>query len=84
MKNAVREAVKCWADRPTWFSSHPMDVTEFKRAVRNLKAMSPTPAFQEIKEAILFYVEDAPVMLGTPSDIHQAAHDFAGKIYDKL
>jgi hypothetical protein len=61
-----------------------MDVTEFKRAIRNLKAISPAPTFQEIKEAILFYVEDTPVMLGTPSDIPQAAHDFAGKIYDKL
>lgn len=84
MNIAVREAVKCWADRPTWFSSHPMDAAEFKRAVSNLKQLSPTPTFEEIKEAILFYVVDAPAMLGTPSDIHQAAHDFAGKIYKKL
>lgn len=84
MNNAVREAVKCWADRATWFSPHPMDAVELKRAISNLKRLSPTPTFEEIKEAILFYVEDAPVMLGTPSDIHQAAHDFAGKIYKKL
>lgn len=50
----------------------------------NLKRLSPKPTFDEIKEAILYYVVDAPAMLGTPSDIHQAAHDFAGKMYNKL
>lgn len=84
MSNPVREAVKCWANRPTWFSSHPMDAAELKRAVSNLKSISPTPTFEEIKEAILYYVEDAPAMLGTPSNIPQAAHDFAERIYRKL
>ncbi|MCM7618007.1 hypothetical protein M8S44_24330, partial [Enterobacter hormaechei] len=79
-----KKAVKCWADRPTWFSPHPMDAAEFKRAVSNLKRLSPTPTFEEIKDAIMFFVSDAPTMLGTPSDIPQAVHDFAAKMYNKL
>lgn len=84
MKNDVRTAIECWANRPTWFSSHPSDAQEFRRAVSNLKKISPAPSFEEIKDAILFYVEDAPAMLGTPANIHQTAHDFAAKIYGKL
>ncbi|EIZ8955904.1 hypothetical protein [Cronobacter sakazakii] len=84
MNIEVKKAVKCWADRPTWFSPHPMDAAEFKRAVSNLKRLSPTPTFEEIKDAIMFFVSDAPTMLGTPSDIPQAAHDFAAKMYNKL
>ncbi|EOT1410542.1 hypothetical protein [Escherichia coli] len=84
MNTKVKEAVKCWASSPTWFSRHPMDTAEFRRAVSNLKRITPTPSFKEIKEAIMFFVSDAPTMLGTPSDIPQAVHDFAGKIYNKL
>lgn len=61
-----------------------MDTAEFRRAVSNLKRITPTPSFEEIKEAIMFFVSDAPTMLGTPSDIPLAVHDFAGKIYNKL
>lgn len=71
--------------RPTnLVQPHPMDAAEFKRAVSNLKRLSPTPTFEEIKDAIMFFVSDAPTMLGTPSDIPQAVHDFAAKMYNKL
>lgn len=37
MSDKIRHAIECWASRPTWFSSHPMDVKELRQAIRNLK-----------------------------------------------
>ncbi|WP_272575897.1 hypothetical protein [Providencia sp. PROV273] len=84
MSDKIRHAIECWANRPTWFSSHPMDVKELQQAIRNLKKISPPPTLLEIKAAIHFYVDDAPTLLGTPSDLSQAVHEFAVKIYNKL
>ncbi|EKT64309.1 hypothetical protein [Providencia alcalifaciens] len=84
MNDTIRHAIECWASRPTWFSSHPMDVKELRQAISNLKKVMPPPTLQEIKEAIHFYVDDAPTLLGTPSDLSQAVHEFAVKIYNKL
>lgn len=84
MSDKIRHAIECWASRPTWFSSHPIDIKELKQAIRNLKKISPSPTLQEIKEAIHFYVDDAPTLLGSPSDLSQAVNEFALKIYNKL
>lgn len=84
MSDKIRHAIECWASRPTWFSSHPIDIKELKQAIRNLKKISPSPTLQEIKETIHFYVDDAPTLLGSPSDLSQAVNEFALKIYNKL
>ena len=51
---------------------------------RTTKQKARIQRFEEIKDAIMFFVSDAPTMLGTPSDIPQAVHDFAAKMYNKL
>ncbi|WP_221058428.1 hypothetical protein [Shewanella algae] len=78
------EALECWAGRPTWFSPHPSDQQNFRKAVSNVKKLSFTPSTEDIYAAILHHVQDAPVMLGTPSNIESEAMKFAKKIAVKL
>ncbi len=61
-----------------------MDAKELRQAIRNLRKISPPPTLQEIKKAIHFYVDDAPTLLGTPSNSSQVVHEFAVEIYNKL
>ncbi|OQK10585.1 hypothetical protein AKL19_23125 [Vibrio parahaemolyticus O4:K55 str. NY3547] len=82
--NQLIEALECWAGRPTWFSPHPSDQQNFRKAVSNVKKLSFTPSTEEIYAAILHHVQDAPVMLGTPSNIESEAMKFAKKIAVKL
>lgn len=84
MRNDVVVAIENWASRPTWFSPHPMDAKELRKAVSNLKKLSPRPTIEEIAEAIHHHVLDAPKMAGTPSDIGQAIYTFATNIHSKI
>ncbi|TBV00027.1 hypothetical protein DNJ95_02385 [Stutzerimonas kirkiae] len=80
----IKQAIECWASRPTWFASHPSDTQELRRAVSNLKSLNYTPSKDELFEVIYERVKDLPAMLGTPKDIRKAAQDYAAKIYNKL
>lgn len=80
----IQQAIECWASRPTWFTSHPSDTQELRRAVSNLKALNFAPSEDELFEVIYERVKDLPAMLGTPKDIRKSAQDFAAKIYNKL
>lgn len=82
--NEIRQALECWASRPTWFTSHPSDTQGLRQAVSNLKALNFTPSKDELFEAIYERVKDLPAMLGTPKDIRKTARDFSAKIYAKL
>lgn len=80
----LQNALECWASRPTWFSSHPSDVKELRKAVSQLKGLGQTPTQEELFVAIYSRVVDLPKMLGSPQDIEQACRVFASKIYEKL
>lgn len=82
--NQLIEALECWAGRPTWFSSHPSDQSNMKKAVSNIKKLSFVPSIEEIYAAIIYHVKDSPVMLGTPSNIEGEVMKFAKKIAVKL
>lgn len=78
------EALECWAGRPTWFSPHPSDQQNLRKAVLNIKKLPFTPSVEDIYASILHHVQDAPVMLGTPSNIEGEVMKFAKKIAVKL
>lgn len=80
----IQESIECWASRPTWFSSHPSDTRELRRAVTNLKKMPSPPSEEDLAEAIYERVKRLPVMLGTPKDIKKSSMEFAAKICSKL
>ncbi|AZD84271.1 hypothetical protein C4K14_1430 [Pseudomonas chlororaphis subsp. aureofaciens] len=84
MRQDIKQAIECWASRPTWFSSHPSDARELKQAVSKLKKLSPRPTENELTAAIYQRVKDLPAMLGTPRDIEKVAGEFAAKIWTKL
>ncbi|WP_439069974.1 hypothetical protein ACSJL3_001186 [Serratia nevei] len=84
MQEQVREAIQCWARRPTWYTSHPSDEKELRKAVSNLKKLPFHPTVAELAEAILFFTEKAPTLLGTPSDIPAESYAFAQKIHKRL
>jgi hypothetical protein len=84
MREDIKQAIECWASRPTWFSSHPSDVKELRQAVSRLKKLSPRPTESELMSAICQRVKNLPAMLGTPRDVEKAAGEFAAKIWAKL
>jgi len=84
MIEEILNAIECWASRPTWFTSHPSDTKELKKAVSNLKKLEFTPSENDLKEAIYQRVKDLPALLGTPSNIEETAGEFALKIRKKL
>ncbi|HCK4324621.1 TPA: hypothetical protein N0J77_005541 [Pseudomonas aeruginosa] len=84
MREDIKQAIECWASRPTWFSSHPSDAKEFRQAVSKLKKLSPRPTESELMTAIYQRVKNLPAMLGTPRDVEKAAGEFAAKIWAKL
>lgn len=84
MREDIQQAIECWAGRPTWFTPHPSDAQELKRAVSNLRELSPRPTRDELEVAIYQRVKDLPAMLGTPRDIEKTAYEFAAKIEAKL
>ncbi len=84
MQEQIREAIQCWAKRPTWFTSHPSDEKELKKAISNLKKLPFQPSVPDLADAILFFAERAPAMLGAPSDLVQSSHEFAQKIHKRL
>jgi len=84
MREDIQQAIECWAGRPTWFTPHPSDTQELKRAVTNLRELNPRPTRDELEVAIYQRVKDLPAMLGTPRDIEKTAHEFAAKIAAKL
>ncbi|MGL6010145.1 MAG: hypothetical protein ACRC0J_01330 [Shewanella oncorhynchi] len=84
MQEKIKEAIECWANRPTWFTSHPSDEKELRNAISNLRTLSPRPTILELKSAIFDIVEDAPAMLGSPTNVEKAAEDFARKIHSKI
>ena len=80
----VQKEIECWASRPTWFSSHPSDTKELRKAISNLKRLPYPPSEEELVEAIYQRVKDLPALLGTPKDMKHSARVFAAKIYSKL
>lgn len=80
----IQKEIECWASRPTWFSSHPSDANELRKAISNLKKLQYLPSEDELAEAIYQRVKNLPAMLGTPKNIQQAAREFAKKIFSKL
>ena len=84
MRTDINQALECWASRPTWFTSHSSDTRELTKAVANLRRLTPQPTQSELGTAIYHRVKDLPDLLGTPSDIKQAANDFAAKIFKRL
>lgn len=81
---SIEEALEPWLSKPTWFSSHPSDQKLFSLAMRQLKQLQVTPSVEELEKVIIERVENLPTMLGTPSDIPEAARQFAIKIHAKL
>lgn len=84
MRDDVQQAIECWAGRPTWFTPHPSDTQELKRAVIKLRELNPCPTRDELEAAIYQRVKDLPAMLGTPRDIEKTVQEFAAKIAAKL
>lgn len=80
----IQMALECWASRPTWFSSHPSDTKELRKAVSNLKKLSYSPSEEDLVEVIYNRVKGLPTMLGTPKDIELAAKEFAADIFKKI
>lgn len=81
---SIEEALEPWLSKPTWFSSHPSDQKLFSIAMRQLKQLQVTPSVEELEKVIIERVENLPTMPGTPSDIPEAARQFAIKIHAKL
>ena len=84
MQDQLFEALGCWARKPTWFTGHPSDESNFKLAVSNVKKLPFTPTKDEIYEAILEHQIDASTVMSTPKDIRPHAEKFAIKIAKKL
>lgn len=84
MREDIKQAIECWASRPTWFSSHPSDARELKQAISNLKRLTPSPTEGELGAVIYHRVKDLPTMLGTPGDIEKAAREFASKMASRI
>lgn len=84
MREDVRQAIECWASRPTWFTLHPSDTRELTRAVSNLRKLTPQPTQSELRTVIYECIKDLPAMLGTPRDLEKVAHEFAAKIANRL
>ncbi|AKM45559.1 hypothetical protein BCO18175_00995 [Burkholderia contaminans] len=84
MREDIQLAIECWASRPTWFSPHPSDTKVFKRAVSNLKKLTPRPSESELQAVIYHWVKNLPALPGTPKDVEKAAGEFAAKIAAKL
>lgn len=84
MREDIKQAIECWASRPTWFSSHPSDARELKQAVSNLKRLAPRPTESELATVIYHRVKGLPAMLGTPKDIEKAAREFASKMAARI
>ncbi|WP_269504413.1 hypothetical protein [Burkholderia sp. IMCC1007] len=80
MREDVKQAIECWASRPTWFSSHPSDNKVLRQAVANLKRLTPRPIESELQIAIYQRVKDLPTLPGTPGDIEEATRAFAVKL----
>ncbi|MCP4597578.1 MAG: hypothetical protein GY843_13970 [Neptuniibacter sp.] len=80
----IQKEIECWASRPTWFSPHPSDTKELRKAISNLKHSKHFPSEEELTEAIYQRVKDLPAMLGTPENIEKSAREFAAKIFAKL
>lgn len=80
----IQQAIECWASRPTWFSSHPSDTKELRKAISNLQILSDVPSKEELTQAIYDRVRSLPAMLGTPKNIDQAVQEFSAKIHAKL
>ncbi|EOG5637491.1 hypothetical protein [Pseudomonas aeruginosa] len=84
MREDIKQAIECWASRPTWFSPHPSDAKELRQAVSKLKKLTPRPTKAELQAAIYLRVKGLPALMGTPGDIEKAAGEFAAKIAAKL
>ncbi|MCS6129957.1 hypothetical protein G3485_22950 [Shewanella baltica] len=80
----IQREIECWASRPTWFSPHPSDAKELRKAISNLKRLSYKPSEDELTEAIYQRVKGLSTMLGTPKDIERSAREFAAKILNKI
>ncbi|MDM5112817.1 MULTISPECIES: hypothetical protein [Aeromonas] len=81
---SIEEALEPWLSKPTWFSSHPSDQKLFSLAIRQLKQLQVTPSVDELEQVIIKRVERLPAMLGTPSNLSEAARQFAIQIHAKL
>ncbi len=84
MIEEIQKSIECWASRSTWFSSHPSDVKELRKAISNLKKLDYAPSEDELAEVIFHRVKGFPAMLGTPQNVEHAAREFAAKIFGKL
>ncbi|KEA41971.1 hypothetical protein CR64_11580 [Pseudomonas aeruginosa] len=84
MREDIKQAIECWASRPTWFSSHPSDARELKQAISNLKGLAPCPTESELAAVIYHRVKGLPTMLGTPKDIEKVAREFASKMAARI
>ncbi|MCH2455211.1 hypothetical protein [Idiomarina seosinensis] len=80
----IQKAIECWASRPTWFSSHPIDKKNLSQAVSNLKKVPTKFSVEELSDVIYGRVKSLPTMLGTPKDLELSAREFASKIYSKI
>jgi len=67
----IQREIECWASRPTWFSPHPSDAKELRKAISNLKRLPYKPS-------------GLSTILGTPKDIERSAREFAAKILNKI
>lgn len=81
---SIEEALEPWLSKPTWFSSHPSDQKLFSLAIRQLKQLQVTPSVDELEQVSIKRVDRLPAMLGTPSDLSEAARQFAIQIHAKL
>ena len=81
---AVRDALACWLQKPTWFSSHPIDKKQLQQAIRNLKKLEQRPSLDVLERSIFLSIENLPAMLGSPMDLAMAAKQFAKEIDNKL
>jgi len=80
----IQQAIECWTYRPTWHTSHSIDVEAMKGAISNIQDLSFTPSREELAEAIYESVKDVPSILGAPKDLRETAKEFATKIASRI
>ena len=70
MQNKIYEAIKYWADIPTWHTSNPLDIKRFHAAMIKLyEEVGIDINKEDIQQVLKKYRQENPLLLGgKPSD----------------
>lgn len=70
MQNKIYEAIKYWADIPTWHTGNPLDIKRFHAAMIKLyEEVGIDINKEDIQQVLKKYRQENPLLLGgKPSD----------------